>query len=520
MEDFGAVNASPEEVCRRKIAQSDILVCLVGHFYGTRLHGRDFSYSQFEYEEAKRTGKARLIFLTDDDFPLPARLGREPEEAYLRQLQFRDQVKRERSVVFFHDPQRLATLVVAALQTYDKETSLQQNKGNTEPASISLSETTALPIASEGISISEIKPGFSSAQADRTLFQEVPSAHSGAAAPAASTTEAVLWSLVDTACSEAPHELNANEVHKWKALLSLADSTISAPVADANQRRIESMKPWLLHLMRYEPFPVRERALAGKVLALLGDTRFDLDRWWLPKDGNLGFIEIPARRFLMGGCTPMNAQNDLPPHYVDLPSYWIGRFPVTDGQYRKFVEATGSPSRVLKGGLATLPVAGVSWQDAVSYCDWLTERLRELTLRGEPEWAGTPTLWLSLVSGRLRAMLPSEQEWFGASGAGPGSMYPWFGGVDANRANTIETGLGERTVVGCFPGGTAQYGVEDMCGNVAELTRSEYLGGITYLGGGFSSTWLDASCGRRRTVTPQERNAAIGFRVVLSSVSS
>src|SRR3954447_9705304 len=121
MEDFGAVDAEPVEVCRLRVRESDVFVGLVGHLNGSSPEGSDLSFTQIEYEEAKRAGKPRLLFMADQDFPLPARLGRESEEAYERQLRFRDQVRRERTVVFFHEPQKLATLVVAALQTHQKE---------------------------------------------------------------------------------------------------------------------------------------------------------------------------------------------------------------------------------------------------------------------------------------------------------------------------------------------------------------------------------------------------------------
>ncbi|MFL6261902.1 MAG: DUF4062 domain-containing protein, partial [Thermoanaerobaculia bacterium] len=121
MEDFGAVDAAPADVCRRKVAESDVFVGLAGHFSGSCPEGSDLSYTQIEYEEAKKRKKPRLMFMADGDFPIPARLGREPEEAYQRQLRFREQVGRERAVVFFHEPQRLATMVATALQNHQTD---------------------------------------------------------------------------------------------------------------------------------------------------------------------------------------------------------------------------------------------------------------------------------------------------------------------------------------------------------------------------------------------------------------
>jgi uncharacterized protein DUF4062 len=78
MEDFGAVDAAPVAVCRKRVAQTDVFVGLVGHLYGSQPEGSELSFTQLEYEEAKKRKKPRLIFLADEDFPMPARLGREP----------------------------------------------------------------------------------------------------------------------------------------------------------------------------------------------------------------------------------------------------------------------------------------------------------------------------------------------------------------------------------------------------------------------------------------------------------
>src|SRR4051812_9817052 len=120
-ENFGAVNAAPADLCRRKVAESDIFVGLVGHFNGSCPEGSDLSYTQIEYEEAKKRKKPRLMFMADGKFAVLAEWGREPEDAYQRQLGFREQVGRERAVVFFHDPQRLATMVATALQNHQAE---------------------------------------------------------------------------------------------------------------------------------------------------------------------------------------------------------------------------------------------------------------------------------------------------------------------------------------------------------------------------------------------------------------
>lgn len=285
------------------------------------------------------------------------------------------------------------------------------------------------------------------------------------------------------------------------------------------------------------------RAAAGKALAVLGDPRFAPDRWWLPKEPDLGFVEVLAGSFLMGSDpedAPESDENEHPRHSVTLPEFWLGRYPVTIGQYRAFVEANEyrpEDSRWQEGP-TTQPVAFLSWFDALSYCRWLGERLRELALsRGNRLPSGSLALWSGLASGGLQASLPSEAEWEKAARGPAGKIYPWGRTADPNRANCGEAGLGERSVVGCFPGGAGPYGHEELGGNVWEWTRSLQHDdsdtpndGKTSLeesspsfrvlrGGAFDFNSIYVRSAYRHWSSPGDRADFIGFRVVLSPFS-
>lgn len=79
-----------------------------------------------------------------------------------------------------------------------------------------------------------------------------------------------------------------------------------------------------------------------------------------------------AKRF---DCHPTWLADDLTRHEVQLPAFWIDRYPVTNTQYLAFVEATGHsrPSWWGRWGgtfpaeYADHPVVGVSGQDAAAY---------------------------------------------------------------------------------------------------------------------------------------------------------
>jgi formylglycine-generating enzyme required for sulfatase activity len=137
-----------------------------------------------------------------------------------------------------------------------------------------------------------------------------------------------------------------------------------------------------------------------------------------------------------------------------LPDYYLAKTPVTNVQYTAFVRATGyvQPSywkgRRPPRGKKDHPVVYVSWDDAMKYCQWLSE-----------------------VTGR-NYDLPSEAEWEKGARGTDGRIYPWGNQWDAARCNSGESGLEETTSVYAYPQGASPYGILDMAGNMFEWTRS------------------------------------------------
>lgn len=127
---------------------------------------------------------------------------------------------------------------------------------------------------------------------------------------------------------------------------------------------------------------------------------------------------------------------------------------MTNAQYLAFVWVTGhsAPDHWSHGKFlaakANHPVVKVSWYDAITYCHWLAE-----------------------VTGRAYT-LPSEAEWEKGARGTDGRIYPWGREWDASRCNSYQSGPGDTTPVGAYPGGASPYGLLDMSGNVWEWTRS------------------------------------------------
>ena len=114
---------------------------------------------------------------------------------------------------------------------------------------------------------------------------------------------------------------------------------------------------------------------------------------------------IPAGEFTMGNDG--GREDERPAHRVSLPAFRAVVAPVTNAEYSRFVRATGAAPPRFAGDARfsadQQPVVGVSWFDAVAYCEWMT----------------------SLIGTRYR--LPTEAERERAARGGASGDWPWEG---------------------------------------------------------------------------------------------
>jgi hypothetical protein len=116
MEDFGAWNETPSDLCHHRIAECDLFVILAGPLYGS-IDPTGRSYTESEYDTAQTTGKPCLVFLTTEDFLIPASVA-ESLTARRKQDAFRKKIGNGVWVTF-STCNELSTKVVQAIRNWE-----------------------------------------------------------------------------------------------------------------------------------------------------------------------------------------------------------------------------------------------------------------------------------------------------------------------------------------------------------------------------------------------------------------
>jgi formylglycine-generating enzyme required for sulfatase activity len=230
------------------------------------------------------------------------------------------------------------------------------------------------------------------------------------------------------------------------------------------------------------PAPVARRVAAGNALGRVGDPRVGGPRF-RGRCLEPELITVPAGVFWMGSETEAAWDDEKPAHRLVLPEFQIARFPVTNAQYKLFVDAggyeqqrywTGAGWAWRQGGGQQYGRKNRDWPEGWEDGGYPPERANHPVVNVTWFEALAYSRWLADATGRPYR-LPSEAEWEKAArGAGDRREYPWGDKFEPAKANLSigDEQVGGTSPVGIYPGGASPYGVEDLSGNVWEWCSS------------------------------------------------
>ncbi len=224
------------------------------------------------------------------------------------------------------------------------------------------------------------------------------------------------------------------------------------------------------------------------------------DRGAVASSGPCAKMNAPARNDLIrisGGWFWMGddqgQEDERPRRRVRVAAFSIQHHEVTWAEYCTCVQAGRCAAPKGRGKVgADLPVTGVSFHDARSYCSF------------------------------LGLSLPTERQWEKAAAGPEGLRFPWGNRPDCRMAN-YGTYDGQGPCVGVNPGGviavasrkcgSSPYGVADMAGNVWEWAKDR-RGNAVLRGGSCCSIFLLPRAANRLSLPASYRDSDIGFRCV------
>jgi len=234
-----------------------------------------------------------------------------------------------------------------------------------------------------------------------------------------------------------------------------------------------------------------------------------------------GMVLIPQGSFEMGSRKSLRELDPVaifqadrhmlgpedPAHEVILDAYYIDLYEVTNADFKKYLEATGSKTlpRYWKDAhfnQPTQPVVGTTWKEAQACCQSKNKRL------------------------------PTEAEWEKAARGKRPVKYPWGNEEPDKTRLNFNNQIGKTSPVGSFPEGKSDYGVFDLSGNVAEWVQDwhfpEYYlfspkenppgpdkGHYKIIrGGNWKNNAEDVRLTYRNAIVPKARSKTVGFRCV------
>ena len=258
-------------------------------------------------------------------------------------------------------------------------------------------------------------------------------------------------------------------------------------------------------------------------------------------------VLIQSGNFQMGSAGIITYSDEKPVHSVYLDGYYIDKYPVTNAQYKDFVDANPEwckPAKWYELGKSGIECIPRKYHDGEYLKNWNFENFP----RGEEDHPVTWVSWYAAMAYArwLGKRLPTEAEWEKAARGGlAGEKYPWGETIDSSYVN-YDAWVGKTTAIGQYPANG--YGLYDVVGNVYEwcldrwnrhfyarspqnnpISGESIIGTVNNFmeikssrilrGGSCVSTPQNVRVAHRSRNTPRYTCYSIGFRCVMSEDS-
>jgi formylglycine-generating enzyme required for sulfatase activity len=255
-------------------------------------------------------------------------------------------------------------------------------------------------------------------------------------------------------------------------------------------------------------------------------------------------VRIQGGTFTMGSPAnePQRQDREGPQCQVTVSSFYMGKYPVTQKEYR---EVMGTNPSKFKGD--NLPVENVSWYDAIEYCNKRSQRegltplymidksLSDRNNGNEKDTVRWVVIWNQNANGYR---LPTEAEWEYACRAGTMTPFSTGNNITTSQANYDGNNPYNNNAKGTFRQRTTAvesyspnpWGLYDMHGNVWEWCwdwYGTYTGGAqtdpvgasrgasrVNRGGSWNNSGQRIRSAHRGLSDPYLRGEIIGFRIV------
>lgn len=193
-------------------------------------------------------------------------------------------------------------------------------------------------------------------------------------------------------------------------------------------------------------------------------------------------VLVPGGEFILGvdaSDEPFSLDNERPAHRVDVAAFRIGRVPVTNREWRAFIDDGGyrQPQwwsergwrHCVQAGLTAPEFWGSDRRSRIRFGhvealpdDEPVQHVSYFEAQAYATWAG--------------ARLPTEIEWEKACAwdpaAGVRRRYPWGGADPSAEVANLDGAALRPAPVGAYPDGASAYGAQQLLGDVWEWTSS------------------------------------------------